>query len=392
MSHYSVCVITSDGNYEEALSPFNENLEVDEYIAETREELINRQRALNEKRQKDNESKMLTDGKHDVKTSSIALLDEDLLKQYIEENKEWEKFDENGNLLSTYNPNSKWDWYEIGGRYSEKIRLDKSSIPSVLKDKLENLTVQYNVIVSLSKLNLDCIEFDKLTIEQIQKYLNKLVGIFHPDMHKETGIDEKYIKEVNKLKQMIKDNYSNISVFREFEVFTQSLVELEKTKNNIVKELLHTYKQIDPSIKKYISDWSFDEYKLEWDKVDAAKVKFIDFSADPTHEAYYKRFWEIVVEGSPRTPDEDEDKYDSFYNANFYLDKYVTKENYIEQNTNFRTYAYLDHGEWVEPGQMGWFGCSDANSDGYQKYEEDFKHLLKNLYEDDIITIVDCHI
>ena len=26
--------------------------------------------------------------------------------------------DENGNIYSTYNPNSKWDWYTIGGRWT----------------------------------------------------------------------------------------------------------------------------------------------------------------------------------------------------------------------------------------------------------------------------------
>ena len=31
--------------------------------------------------------------------------DEDMIKQ-------------NGDLLSTYNPNSKWDWYTIGGRWN----------------------------------------------------------------------------------------------------------------------------------------------------------------------------------------------------------------------------------------------------------------------------------
>lgn len=29
--------------------------------------------------------------------------------------------DEDGNLLSTYNPNSKWDWYTEGGRFSGSL-------------------------------------------------------------------------------------------------------------------------------------------------------------------------------------------------------------------------------------------------------------------------------
>lgn len=34
-----------------------------------------------------------------------------------EYSKSWYNKDENGNIISTYNPNSKWDWYVIGGRW-----------------------------------------------------------------------------------------------------------------------------------------------------------------------------------------------------------------------------------------------------------------------------------
>ena len=42
MSHFTVAVITTDGNYEEALAPFDENITVDPYIEETRESIIQR--------------------------------------------------------------------------------------------------------------------------------------------------------------------------------------------------------------------------------------------------------------------------------------------------------------------------------------------------------------
>ena len=394
MSHFSVCVITSDGNYEAALAPFDENLEVEEHIAQTKEELIQYQRELNKKRQENKNALLLTDGNHDVSIISVALLDDDLLKQYIEENKDWETFDENGNRLSTCNPNSKWDWYEIGGRFSEQLKLNKDAIPVDLRVKLEKQTVEYNIVISLSTLNLDCIDLENITIDQIQKYLNQLLPIFHPDFYKNVEFDDKYIKQINKIKQMIKDNYANISVFSEFVVFIKSLIALEDKKSQIIKDLLITYKEIDPSIKKYISTWSFGEYKLDCYKVDAAKVKYLDFSANEEKVKYYSRFWEVVVEGLPKTLEEEQDKdrFDTFFNSNYYLDKYRTKENYVEQQTNFNTYACINHGEWFEPGTMGWFGCSDADSDGYKKYEEDFKHILENLDEDDIITVVDCHI
>lgn len=40
------------------------------------------------------------------------------MKQYFED----EMVASNGDLLSTYNPNSKWDWYVIGGRWDKCLK------------------------------------------------------------------------------------------------------------------------------------------------------------------------------------------------------------------------------------------------------------------------------
>ena len=34
--------------------------------------------------------------------------------------------DKDGNIISTYNPDSKWDWYEIGGRWSGMLLIKTS--------------------------------------------------------------------------------------------------------------------------------------------------------------------------------------------------------------------------------------------------------------------------
>ncbi len=67
MSHFCVAVVTKDINkLKEILDPYSENLEVEPYIDEEGEE-------------------------------------------------------------SSYNPKSKWDWYEIGGRYNNRIVVDKTN-------------------------------------------------------------------------------------------------------------------------------------------------------------------------------------------------------------------------------------------------------------------------
>ena len=133
MSHYSVLVITPKKptmtDIEDKLAPFDENIRVAQYIQHTKEELIEntKQKALEMKEKYE---------KHKANPEDTYFNEEYYLKKYppilelIENNDdvglyleaieyyEEEDLDKYGNVLSTYNPNSKWDWYQIGGRFS----------------------------------------------------------------------------------------------------------------------------------------------------------------------------------------------------------------------------------------------------------------------------------
>ena len=104
MSHFAVAVIhRDDQSVEELLAPYNENLEVEPYIEYTRDEAIAyaREHYLD-------------------KNASDEECYEYMVDDYI--------VDDNGNLLSTYNPKSKWDWWEPGGRYSGLLK-NKNGTP-----------------------------------------------------------------------------------------------------------------------------------------------------------------------------------------------------------------------------------------------------------------------
>lgn len=114
MSHYLVGVIVNDiSEVDDILAPYDENMEVEPYIYKTKAELI----------ASGKETKELCLDKDTVlqdwmKPYLEATTDEELYKLEIEGYAESE-IDENGNLLSTYNPKSKWDWYAIGGRFKD---------------------------------------------------------------------------------------------------------------------------------------------------------------------------------------------------------------------------------------------------------------------------------
>ena len=64
-----------------------------------------------------------------------------------------------------------------------------------------------------------------------------------------------------------------------------------------------------------------------------------------------------------------------------------------ESNEKIDTpYAFVtSDGEWVERGEMGWFGISSNEMDD-DKWDAKFKEYLKTLGKDIILTQVDCHI
>lgn len=112
------------GDYwEDNLEQYYEGLEVEAYVAYTKDEAIDeikKNRALNY----ENAVKALNNS--DISESSRkyfeSIIDQGLFISYEDawkEAKEWGyQIDENENLLSTYNPDSRWDWYSIGGRWS----------------------------------------------------------------------------------------------------------------------------------------------------------------------------------------------------------------------------------------------------------------------------------
>ena len=125
MSHFVGLVFGS--NTEELLEPYNENLEVDEYVRYTKDEAVdevkrryidNYEYALKALEKYKNPT---TDWERGQLEWANKILDKGIAISYEEaweEAKKWGyEMDNEENLLSTYNPDSKWDWYSEGGRW-----------------------------------------------------------------------------------------------------------------------------------------------------------------------------------------------------------------------------------------------------------------------------------
>lgn len=141
MSHFAIIVIGND--LEGQLAKFDESIEMPEYVKLTKEGLIAKQKKEIEEYKNGTYAEYLADpikyaeecinNENHLKYVSesfpkkLTMTDEELYQEAIK-HCEPEELGPNGELLSTYNPDSKWDWYQVGGRYAGRI---------VVKDGIE---------------------------------------------------------------------------------------------------------------------------------------------------------------------------------------------------------------------------------------------------------------
>ena len=124
---------------------------------------------------------------------------------------------------------------------------------------------------------------------------------------------------------------------------------------------------------------------------DTLKIADWDYNyIDPADLARANRFWEVIVEGAEQEEGED---FFSLYRPDYYIEKYGNKSAFVKNWITFSTYALLTpDGEWLEPGQMGWWGISNATPTEEGMWEKYYLNLIASFDKDYYITIVDCHI
>ena len=108
MSHYAVLVLhKEDQDIDTLLAPYDENLEVEPYLKLTNDEAIVKAKEEYD----DNYS------------------EKELIKNYADD---YGYIILDDGLYSTYNPNSKWDWYSIGGRFDGDLDLTDEGIEEAI--------------------------------------------------------------------------------------------------------------------------------------------------------------------------------------------------------------------------------------------------------------------
>lgn len=126
MSHFTVLVIGD--NPEEQLAPYDEQLETPEYD----KGVVSKE-----------DIKSCMDFYKDKKNGGYKLPFDELYEEKGDDwnSNQWRKNpDGTWHEYSSYNPNSKWDWYELGGRWSGELKLKtKQDGDQALKKDITNL-------------------------------------------------------------------------------------------------------------------------------------------------------------------------------------------------------------------------------------------------------------
>lgn len=173
MSHFTVLIIGE--NPEEQLRPFDENLDVPRYVKYTKQSLIEKERNEIQEYAKrvyqkylDNPTEYAVgcsnqghlDYLQNEFPKKLNYTDEELYQQGIKYENESD-IGADGEVYSEYNPNSKWDWYQLGGRWAGLIKVkdgiefkkpnfswgwDHSSMQEVLETKSTDFALKKDIV------------------------------------------------------------------------------------------------------------------------------------------------------------------------------------------------------------------------------------------------------
>jgi hypothetical protein len=136
MSHFTVLVFGNENEVGKLLEKFDENISFPPYVEYTKQQLIDKKRkdlegyksssfyldyTKNPEEYKKNCSNIAhIDYLENIYPSKLQWDDEQIYQDAIE-GYDKESVGQNGEVYSTYNPDSKWDWYSVGGRWAGSI-------------------------------------------------------------------------------------------------------------------------------------------------------------------------------------------------------------------------------------------------------------------------------
>lgn len=227
------------------------------------------------------------------------------------------------------NPNAKWDWYQIGGRWAGFFRI-KESARSKYEGSEPNFSYGWDAEAKEEVLNGNVLRVDQARVGDID---------FEAPRNE---AEERARKTYSIFEPIVKD----FPLVETWESFRQKVEDKEIASYDVARNLYHD----QPRIK------AVDEFRQTYRNDDTLLGKSI--------------FWFDDVEG-----------------LNLSIDEYVKQA----REKAVSTFAVLKDGKWFERGNMGWWACV-SNEKDQETWNSIFTNVISGLSEDTVLTLIDCHI
>jgi hypothetical protein len=290
-------------------------------------------------------------------------------------------------VIKRTNPNSKWDWYALGGRWNGFLKL-KSFVNSgnrLTDTEISYLAVKYGTT--------------EKRIKDMAKIMNKNEDVFSEmnEYDKKNGYVPGGYHLQKEIQGLLMVRYENartgepgvgggtprIGYVDEANVGD---IDFESMADEAGEEARERYERLEGlcggTIPKLTVHWKDAVLRAENDEVSWDKMR------DEYHAQPAKKKIEEIRKRAGLS------KQDSDLIAWLDLEEYqCTKAEYIRnaRDASFSTFAVIKDGKWYERGEMGWWGAVHDEKDKGQ-WNKQFASLVKGLPPETVISVYDCHI
>ena len=267
------------------------------------------------------------------------------------------------------NPNAKWDWYQLGGRWTGFFKLKVSEEVIGTVDNGFGMTEgEFDALVKLYKENHG--KFNKLVRERKWSDLT-------PDIAKAVRSGKRYeevmiagklpthkVGRPGLMTEVAKNGYADQAYKKDID-FDVMYREEEQRAHEQYDRFEKATKGIEPAPL-------WEDVRKQYENIDDARKVYHDHPWNKAlHDADIHLFSDDPVE--------------YFCIGTGGRDAFVSKK----KKEAITTFAVLMNGKWYERGSMGWWGCVSGKKDNW---DEEFYKLFESIPDDTLLSVVDCHI
>jgi hypothetical protein len=283
---------------------------------------------------------------------------------FMEEYQGYTDRDESGRYGYWSNPDAKWDWYLIGGRWTGFFKIKPISL--LISDSAH---FDSNGFSAMEILHLASIQ--RSSPEKFEAILKKYQGK-EDSIRAEVGQMNKVLLPWHKVGQpglmtpSAKLGYADQLIKR--------AIDLAGMQADAQDRANETYDKFEAATAGLEVAPTWEEVRKQYSDIKEAR------------EVYNEHPWVKALREAKLDPWRGEPR-EAYFVGTGGRDEYVKKA----MGGVLQTFAIVKDGKWYERGSMGWWGCVSGEKDD-AIWAEEFQKMWDELPEDTLITVVDCHI